>query len=178
MTKQEAKQIVRYLNKKDNVYTTHTHSVDNFDGFLKQCKRAINKMQQIPDASVKHEFFSEMAIDQAERFYKREIKDVFFIFQSPLGDYNCECVLNGALYYASEVGKKYIDEYEAIKKMTYWEHLRKYGELHVENGWNCVDFEFGGIVFAALSSYALIEMGVFTAQECRQYQEAYELLQE
>ena len=184
MTKKEAKQIVHYHNKTDNVYTTHTHSVDNFDGFLRQCKRAINKMQQIPDASVKHEFFSMMAVDQAMRFYKKEIDGVFFGFQrlsvsewkeNPKPWYS-PCIMNGTEYYVFDDYKEKYEEYEAIKKMTYWEYLRKYGELHVENGWNCVDFEFDGIVFAALSSQALVEMGAFTAEECKQYQDAYRLL--
>jgi len=152
MKKKDANQIIKDFNKKDKVYTTHTRSVESFEGFLQQCKRAINKAQQIPNASVRNEFFSVYATEQANRF----LKNAFHNLWNP----------------QSELYKQRLNEYEGIKKMSNWEYLRKYGELHVQDGWFCVDFEFGEIVFAGLSQKALVEMGVFTNEECRQYEDA------
>ena len=152
MKKKDAFQIIKAFNKKDNAYTTHTRSVESFEGFLKQCKRAINKAQQIPNASVRDEFFSMYAIEQANRFFKNAFHNLW----NP----------------QSELYKQKLKEYESIKKMSNWEYLRKYGELHVQDGWFCVDFEFGEMVFAGLSEKALIEMEVFTNEECRQYTDA------
>jgi hypothetical protein len=126
MNKKEAKQIIKEFNQRDNVFTTLTESVKSFKGFLNQCKRAVNKMQQIPDASVNHEFFSTQKNEN-----------------------------NGK---------------------TYWDVLKETGELHVQDGWFCVDFEFGGIVFAGLSQKALIEMEVFTKEECMQFVDAIFLI--
>jgi len=156
MTKKEALQIIKEHNKKDGIYTTYVSSSEDYNGFLKQCKRAVNKMQCIPDASVKHEFFSKFATEQADRYYSRMIKDNYLYPNSPLG-------------------MERMTEYENIAKMSNWEYLRKYGELSVQDGWHCVDFEFGGIVFAGLSQGALTEMGVFTNEDCRLFLDALDI---
>ena len=157
MTQKEAAHIIKEHNRKDNVYTTHTDSSENFSNFLKQCKRAVNKMQGIPDAKVDEEFFSGRATEQANRFYDRKIKDRGLFGNSPL---------------SVERWK----EHDAIEKMSNWEYLRKYGELHIQDGWFCVDFEFGGIVFAGLSQQALVEMGVFTKDDCKLFLDAIEVI--
>ena len=156
MTKKEASQIIREHGKRDAVYTTHVHSSADWKGFLRQCKRAVNKMQQIPGASVNVEFFSYLATGQAYKFLTREISGKFY---------------PGMTGYDEKLA-----EYESIKNMTYREYLRKYGELSVQDGWFCVDFEFGGIVFAGLSQGALIEMGVFTKDDCNRYLESLTVL--
>jgi len=60
-------------------------------------------------------------------------------------------------------------EYEQAKNLSYWEFLKKYQFLTVQDGIHCVDFDFGGIVFAAYSSQCLTEMGVFTKEESDLY---------
>jgi hypothetical protein len=156
MTKGEARKIVKEHLKKDSVYTTLVESSGDYKGFLQQCKRAVNKMQQIPNASVKYEFFSGCATEQAARFMKSELV---------------------GMYPGHPLRDEKLADYNAILKMTNWEYLRKYGELHVQDGWYCVDFGFGDIVFAALSQFALIEMGVFTKEECDNYIDAYFILE-
>ena len=146
MTKKEANQIIREHGKRDTVYTTHVQSSADWKVFLRQCKRAVNKMQQIPDASVNVEFFNYLATEQAYKFLTREISGKF---------YPCP---NG---YDEKLA-----EYESIKNMSYRKYLRRYGELSVQDGWFCVDFEFSGIVFAGLSQRALVEMEVFTKDGC------------
>ena len=157
MTKREAEQIIKEQAKKDKQYTTYVESSEDRDTFLRQCKRAVNKMQGIPDASVNEEFFSMYATEQANRYFDREIKNQYI---------NAD----------TEYGKEIWNEYESIKEMTNWEYLRKYGELSVHGGWYCVDFEFGTIVFAGLSQRAMVEMGVFTNEDCKLYLDALDVI--
>jgi hypothetical protein len=51
------------------------------------------------------------------------------------------------------------------------EYDKKYSYLSVYDGFHCIDFDFGGIIFAAYSSQALIEMGVTTKEEVNLYVE-------
>lgn len=131
----EAKALLEEYNKRDR-YTTQIRSVTSFEGFLRQCRRAIDKLHGF-HIEADQEFWSMEAKDEAWRLYKH-------------GDISNE-------------------EYEVVKHMSMWQCLRKYQELHVEDGWFNIAFEFGEIVFAALSSRALIEMGIFTEEEMGEY---------
>lgn len=159
MNSKEAAQIIREHNKKDNVYTTHTQSVKSFNGFIAQCRRAMCKVLGGKDNfyGVKDNILGQYAKEQANRFYNREIKDKYF---------------GNEVYQSAEWA-----EYEAIKKMSNWEYLRKYGELNIQDGWFCIDFDFGGTVFAGLSQFALTEMGVFTKEDCKMYLVAISVLE-
>jgi hypothetical protein len=133
---------MREYDKKD-IYTTQTTSSESFEGFLAQCRRAINKLHQ-EKVSTKYEFWSMYAYREAfKHFY-------------------------GGKSFLSEEEKA---KYKQAKNFSYWEFLRKYGYLSIYDGFYCIDFEYGGMVFAAYSSRALIEMGVFTKEEIDLYVE-------
>ena len=171
MTTKEAAQIIKEHNRKDDVYATLVPSSTNYNSFLKQCKRAVNKMQGIPDAKVDEEFFSQYATDQSERFYKSRLTNSHGYLKYHLDD---EIYDNGKWVKFSESADW--KEYKAIPEMSNWEYLRKYGELCVQDGWFCVDFEFGNHVFAALSQKALVEMGVFSSEDCKLYLDALDIV--
>jgi hypothetical protein len=133
---------MREYDKKD-IYTTHTTSSESFDGFLAQCRRAINKLHQ-EKVSTKYDFWSYYASEQAyKHFYG-----------------------NGRFLSNEEQA-----EYEQAKNMSYWEFLRKYGCLSVYDGFFCIDFDFGEMVFASYSSKAMVEMGIYTKEELDLYVE-------
>jgi len=69
-------------------------------------------------------------------------------------------------------------EQEKARKMTYWEFLKQYGYLSIQDGVHCIDFDFDGVVFAAYSSQCLIEMGVYTKEEIDRYVECSLLISE
>lgn len=140
MTKKECRRIMREYDRKD-IYTTHTTSSESFNGFLAQCKRAINKLHQ-EKVSTKYDFWSCYASEQAYKHF-----------------YGNRRFLSDAEH----------AEYEQAKNLSYWEFLKKYGYLSVQDGFFCIDFDFGGMVFAAYSSQALIEMGIFTKEEINLY---------
>jgi hypothetical protein len=133
---------MREYDKKD-IYTTHGWSSESFDGFLTQCKRAVNKLYQ-EKVSTKYDFWSTYASEQASKHFFGK---------------------------GSFLSNEEYTEYEKAKDMSYWQFLKKYGYLSVYDGFHCIDFDFGGIVFAAYSSHALIEMGVTTKEEVDLYVE-------
>ena len=140
-TKKECRRIMREYDKKD-IYTTHTFSVESFEGFLAQCKRAVNKLHG-EKVSVKYDFWSTI---MGHRTYQ-----YFYGYGGFLSHEDTD--------------------YETVSNMTYWEFLKKYGCLSIYDGFFCIDFEFGGMVFAAYSSRALIEMGIVTKEEIDLYVE-------
>jgi hypothetical protein len=143
MNKKERRRIMREFEKKD-VYTTHTFSVEKFDGFLSQCRRAVNKLYGYR-VSTKYDFWSTYAKKQA---YKH-------------------CYGSSVIF----PGEKERAEYEKAKNMSYWQFLKKYSYLSVYDGFLCIDFEFGGMVFATYSSQAMTEMGITTKEETDLYVE-------
>lgn len=149
MTDKECKQFMKDFEKRD-IYTTHSQSVEGWDGFLNQCKRAINKLYSFQGSrvSVKTDFWSSYADDQAYNFLIKR------------GGYD------NLLW--DERQKRWA-EYEKAKKLSYWEFLKKYQFLTVQDGIHCVDFDWSGIVFAAYSTQCLVDMGVYTAEESKLY---------
>jgi hypothetical protein len=128
---------------KEDIYTTHTTSSGSFNGFLAQCRRAINKLHQ-EKVSTKYDFWSTYAHREAFKHF-----------------YGSHRFLSDAEH----------AEYEQAKNMSYWEFLRKYGYLSVQDGFYCIDFEYDGMVFASYSSHAMVEMGIFTKEETDLYVE-------
>jgi hypothetical protein len=142
MNKKECRRIMREYDKKD-IYTTHTRSVSSFNGFLSQCKRAINKLHG-QKVSTKYDFWSIYAKEPAYKYF-----------------------VEGRMSLSDEEYAKY----EKAREMSYWEFLKTYGYLSVYDGIFCIDFDYDGIVFASYSSKALIEMGVLTKDEIDLYVE-------
>lgn len=118
---------------KSKKYRTDALSVGTFQGFLNQCKRAIDKLHG-EKMSVKHDFWS--------------------------------CVDRSIQY---EAYKKKFDFDNIPRNKTFWDILKETGELHIQDGFYCVDFEFGGVVYAEYSCRAMIDYFDCTEEEFNEY---------
>ena len=153
--RKECLRLMKKFDKKD-IYTTQTRSVSDFKGFLEQCKRAINKLYG-HKVGTKEGIWSWYADDNAYKY---------------ILDKNLLPIADRELYLENRA------EYEKAKELSCWEFLKKYGFIHIEDGYFCVDFEFDETVFAAYSSKALIDMGVYTKEEINQYVDCSLLISE
>jgi hypothetical protein len=52
---------------------------------------------------------------------------------------------------------------------TYWDVLKETGRLSINDGWLCIDFQFGIHVFAGFSGTYYIEQGLLTKEQLDDY---------